>query len=120
MLINCWIFERRACSSTGMVKTAFVLQCLLRSRCASVSWMTRIRETFCIFGSARILLKNVSQSMPVQGVPGQPAQLQAGHRPRGVPREHRGPLRRRRVRAGAVGARRGAAQALEAVRAVLE
>ena len=38
---------------------------------------------------------------PVQGVPGQPAQLQGRHRPRRLPREHRGPLRRRRVQPGA-------------------
>ncbi len=38
---------------------------------------------------------------PVQGVRGQPAQLQGDDRPRGVPREHRGAVRRRRVRTGA-------------------
>ncbi len=33
----------------------------------------------------------------LQGLSGQPAQLQGGHRPGRVPREHRGPLRGRRV-----------------------
>ncbi len=41
---------------------------------------------------------------PLQGVPGQPAQLQGRHRPRRLPREHRGPVRRRRVPPGAAGA----------------
>ncbi len=55
---------------------------------------------------------------PVQGVPGQPAQLQGRPRPRRVPREHRGPLRRRRVQPGARGAGGHARQAVEGVRAV--
>ena len=56
---------------------------------------------------------------PVQGLPGQPAQLQGRPRPRRVPREHRGPLRRRRVQPGARGAVRDAEQAVEAVRGLL-
>ncbi len=57
---------------------------------------------------------------PLQGVPGQPAQLQGRHRPRRLPREHRGPLRRRRVPPGAAGAGGHARQAGQAVRALRE
>ncbi len=37
---------------------------------------------------------------PLQGVPGQPAQLQRRHRHRRLPREHGGSVRRRRVQPG--------------------
>ena len=55
---------------------------------------------------------------PLQGLPRQSAELQGGDRHRGVPREHRGPLRRRRVRPVPTELRRRARQALEAVRAL--
>ena len=56
----------------------------------------------------------------LQGLSGQPAQLQGRHRPGGLPREHRGPLRRRRVQPGAAGAGGHAGQALQDLRPVQE
>ena len=55
---------------------------------------------------------------PLQGVSGQPPQPQRRDRHRRLPREHRGPVRRRRVQPGAGRTGRHAAAAVEAVRAL--
>ena len=54
----------------------------------------------------------------LQGLPGQPPQLQGGDRPRHLPREHRGPLRRGRVLARPRRARHDAQRPQQAVRAL--
>ena len=60
--------------------------------------IVRMRQLFDLYVCLR----------PCKAYAGQPAQLQGGDRPRGLPREHRGPLRRGRVLAGARRARHDA------------